>query len=617
MGDRGLASNVPAASDHADQVLTLFDGKAAGWPGKYAAGGRLAGRLTQFTEAVLDLTAADGQLLDLGCGSGELARHLAAVGYRVTGCDIAVRMLRQAAAADREHAIRWIMLEPRWRTLPFTAESLDAVVAASVLEYVRDPAAVLAECARVLRPGGVLLCTLPNVADPVRWLEWPLGLVARTPLAWIAQIGPQRLGQYLAYLRTSRQRHRVRWWHGAGRRAGLEPVPTRQASRGPLRLLAFAKPRGAAGAPLNSHDGPMEDLHMKPTVLVLQEQVPHYRVPFFRFLAEELGSRDLDLRVVSSSALPEINELGFQHHRILASRYGLFALDTICRERPTVLVLPHSGRFAPVATTTRLLQSRGRKQLFWGAGLARRYGVASECDRRPAEEAVRRLMLSTCDHYLSYTEISTKSLLKRGYDATRITTLNNAVEALAAPEQAMTARRVPLQILFVASLVEDKEPLAAVAIVDRLRLLAPGASLHIVGDGPLRPQCEQAANDREWVHYHGPKRGQDLRGLALASDIAIIPGRIGLAVLEMASAGLPMATFAVSHHCAEIAYLTDGINGLFLTGDIDVAAKELGTLLTDRPALERMRNEAISVASKYTIRRMAVNFTDGVTASLS
>ena len=356
---------------------------------------------------------------------------------------------------------------------------------------------------------------------------------------------------------------------------------------------------------------------MKPKVLVIQEQVPHYRVPFFRLLAEELSSRGLDLRVVSSSVLPKTDDLGFPHQRIMRSRYGLFSLYAIHRERPTVLVLPHSPRFAPVATVTRLLQNDRRKQIFWGQGLARRYGVAAERDRHPVSEAVRRLMLPECDHYLSYTELSTVSLQKRGYDAARITTLNNTVEALAAPEQAMSAQRLPLQLLFVASLLEDKEPLAAVAIVDRLRLLAPSATLHIVGDGPLRLECEQAANGREWVHYHGSQMGESLRELALASDIAIIPGRMGLAVLEMASAGLPMATFAISRHCPEIAYLKDGINGILLTSDTDAAAKELEALLTDRSAIERMRSEALSTASKYTIYRMAVNFADGVMASLS
>jgi SAM-dependent methyltransferase len=227
----------------ADPVQTLFDGKAGQWPAKYASGGQLAGRLVQFPEAVAALVPPGGHLLDLGCGSGELARLLAQAGYQVTGCDIAPLMLEQALAADQGQRVRWVRLDPRWRTLPLPPDSLDAVVAASVLEYVPDPRGVLRECARVLRPGGTLLCTVPDVTHPVRWLEGPFWLAAGTPLARAAGRAWPRLGRYLSYLQVSRQRRPVRWWRAAARQAGLELVPLAgRPPHQPLRLLAFTRP---------------------------------------------------------------------------------------------------------------------------------------------------------------------------------------------------------------------------------------------------------------------------------------------------------------------------------------------------------------------------------------
>jgi SAM-dependent methyltransferase len=253
--ERAALQSAPPGS-HQDQVRALFDSKAAGWSGKYAPAGRLAGRLDRLDAAVHARVGAGGDLLDLGCGSGDLARRLAAGGYRVTGCDIAPRMLREAAAADSGHTVRWIRLDPGWRTLPFETASLDAVVAASVLEYVHDPAAVLRECARVLRPGGTLLCTVPDMTHPVRWLEWLLVWAARTPLAPVAEGAWPRLRPYAAYLRVSRQRRRARWWHTAGRRAGLRPAGMRDrwAPRVPLRLFTFTRPRTFPGRQGDSSD---------------------------------------------------------------------------------------------------------------------------------------------------------------------------------------------------------------------------------------------------------------------------------------------------------------------------------------------------------------------------
>lgn len=232
------------APGHPEKVRLLFDTKAATWSAKYAPGGRLVDRLTRFADAVGFHIAAEGTVLDLGCGTGELSRHLGAVGLRVTGCDISPQMLEQAATGDDGRVVDWVCLDPEWRMLPFEPDSFDAVVAASVLEYVDSPAAVLAECARVLRPGGVMLCTVPDLAHPVRWLEWLAGLAGRIPVMRALASDWPRAERYLTYLQISRQRHPAGWWHNVAAQAGLltGDRPPDAAAPSPLRLFTFQRP---------------------------------------------------------------------------------------------------------------------------------------------------------------------------------------------------------------------------------------------------------------------------------------------------------------------------------------------------------------------------------------
>lgn len=236
--------------DHSHEVRRLFNTQAATWSARYAPGGNFIERLELFTTLLGEHVSAGGRILDFGCGTGEIARAAAATGLQVTGCDISELMLRSANSQDPDGAVEWVQLGAQWRKLPFSSSTFDAIVAASVLEYVEDSSAVLHECARVLRPGGLLACTVPDPRHPIRWLESLVGTFARTPVASITRRSWPRLDDYMTYLQVSRQRHMARWWRAAAERAGLRPIPcpvdtTGYSRHSRLRLLTFGRPHEA------------------------------------------------------------------------------------------------------------------------------------------------------------------------------------------------------------------------------------------------------------------------------------------------------------------------------------------------------------------------------------
>jgi ubiquinone/menaquinone biosynthesis C-methylase UbiE len=228
---------------HAEQVQQLFDAKALTWSAKYVGDGRLTGRLTHLLDAVNSHAPAQGCVLDLGCGTGELARELASKGLHVVGCDISAEMLSLAAHDSTAPDVHWIQLNTGWTALPFEACAFDVIAASSVLEYVADPAAVLHECARVLRHGGTLVCTVPNICHPVRWLEAIAQAgTSRSAALVVGRVEP-RVADYIAYLRASRQRHSASWWSATAAKAGLQQRTTvTRADRSTLRLFVFRRP---------------------------------------------------------------------------------------------------------------------------------------------------------------------------------------------------------------------------------------------------------------------------------------------------------------------------------------------------------------------------------------
>jgi len=159
-----------------------------------------------FPEAFFDRTAARGLVgpgrsaLDLGTGTGTVARGLAARGMCVTGLDRAAAMMEEAARIDHEAGVTVTYRQAEAEATGFPSESVDLVTAGQCWHWF-DRSAAAAEARRVLRPGGAIVIAhfdwLPLRGTVVEATEalirehnpaWTLGGGTGVYPAWLADL---------------------------------------------------------------------------------------------------------------------------------------------------------------------------------------------------------------------------------------------------------------------------------------------------------------------------------------------------------------------------------------------------------------------------------------------
>ncbi len=153
---------------NASDVKSFFEAAAAEWDTM---------RLTYYDERVIetmaDAIAVDGEqtVLDVGTGTGFVAAGLASRAGRVVAIDNSPAMLEVARDNLAQLGVDNVELrEGDLRKLPFEEDSMDAAVANMVLHHAEDPAGMLVEMVRVVRPGGWVAIT-DEIEHPYEWMR--------------------------------------------------------------------------------------------------------------------------------------------------------------------------------------------------------------------------------------------------------------------------------------------------------------------------------------------------------------------------------------------------------------------------------------------------------------
>jgi 2-polyprenyl-6-hydroxyphenyl methylase/3-demethylubiquinone-9 3-methyltransferase len=215
------ATAAPAAVDPAE--IAKFERMAAEWwdpNGKFKPlhmlnPTRLDYITTQIAaEFARDLRApapfAGLRILDIGCGGGLLCEPMARLGADVVGVDPAARNIPVARLHAEQSGLAIDYRVSTAEALAEAGEVFDVVLNMEVVEHVPDPLSYLTACARLLRPGGLMICSTINrnpksFAMAIVGAEWVMRWLPRGTHDWKKFITPDELYDLLA-------------------RAGLDPV---------------------------------------------------------------------------------------------------------------------------------------------------------------------------------------------------------------------------------------------------------------------------------------------------------------------------------------------------------------------------------------------------------
>jgi glycosyltransferase involved in cell wall biosynthesis len=151
-----------------------------------------------------------------------------------------------------------------------------------------------------------------------------------------------------------------------------------------------------------------------------------------------------------------------------------------------------------------------------------------------------------------------------------------------------------------------------------IRQQVPDFEMIFIGGGEDMHLVQQAAAQYPWIHYVGPKFDREKVPYYAVSKVFLMPGLIGLGILDTFAMETPLITTDVPIHSPEIEYLENGVNGVMVSNPENplTYAKAVVHLLQNEIERQKLVNGCRLARERYTLDNMVERFADGVTLAL-
>lgn len=365
-------------------------------------------------------------------------------------------------------------------------------------------------------------------------------------------------------------------------------------------------------------------------VLILYKFLPQYRIEFFNNLRDSLLKHDVELTLIygklknQDSKKNDERSLEWAVYRDNKSfQIGSTSLlwqpcldllpkmDLVIVEQANSLIVNYF--LMPLSKFMKF------KFAFWG------HGANLQDSPNSLKNKFKYFFLDKSDYWFAYTDGVAEFLISKGVEQEKISVVQNAIDTKSLKEQYDSleeeeVQRIKLEmgiasdnvVIYCGGIYKEKRIDFLLKASETIRGVIGDFHIIFVGAGPDAYLVEEAANKNSWIHYMGPKFGKDRVPYFKMSELFLMPGLVGLAILDTFATQTPMVTTDFSYHSPEIEYLQQSVNGLVTVNTFENYTQDVIDLLQNRDKLESLKDGCRKASELYNTERMVDNFTNGV-----
>jgi len=361
-------------------------------------------------------------------------------------------------------------------------------------------------------------------------------------------------------------------------------------------------------------------------VVFIQRVLKKYRVTFFELLRSNLLQKGIELILIHGREGTKESlrkDAGFLNWateiRNIYFPFGLLYQPCLklTKDADLVIVEQANRYLLNYLLMIRKLFSK-QKIAFLGHGITRQKKAGS------LSNIFKKSIIKNVDWWFAYTNGVRRLIISRGFPEEKVTSFQNAFdtgplikkkELLTKEEILAVKERIGLGDgpvgIFCGGMYREKRVGFLLESCQRIKKNLPDFEMLFLGSGSDAYLVRDMARENKWMHYIGPCFEEEKVVYFMLSDLFLLPGLVGLAVLDSFALETPIITTKFPYHSPEVEYIQNGINGIITEDNLDSYVAAVREVLLNREKLNRLKKGCKESIGNYTVEKMVENFSRG------